>query len=370
MDRTTGEVAATNEPFFEDVTTDGNEPEEFFLNDDLVVPTVEDAPFEEAAPFEETAPLEEAAPLEFFMIGDADDLAADEFGAAVEGAPQPAPDYPAPGVIRRPQMNSAGDWGSSPTTAHSTGLGYSGEMAEWATVPSPGLESPRGFRGCVNAAICACQARWVNWRHGSDYLEGCIPEGFNGFLTINVTSPSQVYSSPLSSNGPIQPSSGIDASVQTNERLNRSMALLTTNINPDPARVTDPEYVPDADAVGPEVEPFWHYPGTHRGWNGMAYYWDASHLIHQPLYFEDVNLERAGYSYGILQPAVSAARFYSRLPLLPYALAVHPHYKAVYPLGEFRPGSPAPYVCDRPPLSLHGSAVEAAVVTGLFFAIP
>jgi hypothetical protein len=102
----------------------------------------------------------------------------------------------------------------------------------------------------------------------------------------------------------------------------------------------------------------------------MTYYWDASHLIHQPLYFEDVNLERNGYSRGHAQPFVSAARFFGRLPLLPYALIAHPHYRAEYALGDARPGSPTPYVHVRPPLSAGGALFEAAVVTGLFFAIP
>jgi hypothetical protein len=111
-------------------------------------------------------------------------------------------------------------------------------------------------------------------------------------------------------------------------------------------------------------------PGTQRAWEGISYYWDASHLVHQPLYFEDLNLERYGYSYGCAQPFVSAARFFGRIPLLPYAMTVHPHYKSEYALGYGRPGSPHPYVHSVPPASLKGAAVEAGVVTGLFFLIP
>src|SRR5262249_35980113 len=57
------------------------------------------------------------------------------------------------------------------------------------------------------------------------------------------------------------------------------------------------------------------------GW-GYAYYWQASAFCHGPLYFEEVNLERYGYSFGVLQPAVSGAHFFGTLPLLPYKMAV------------------------------------------------
>jgi hypothetical protein len=46
-----------------------------------------------------------------------------------------------------------------------------------------------------------------------------------------------------------------------------------------------------------------------------------------------------------------------------------PYCECDYTLGEFRPGSCAPYLCHRPPVSLHGSAAQAVVTTALFLAI-
>src|SRR5262245_34623821 len=41
-------------------------------------------------------------------------------------------------------------------------------------------------------------------------------------------------------------------------------------------------------------------------------------MCYQPLYFQELNAERYGHSWGILQPAISVANFYSRIPMLPY----------------------------------------------------
>ena len=45
----------------------------------------------------------------------------------------------------------------------------------------------------------------------------------------------------------------------------------------------------------------------------IGYAWDAPALCHNPLYFEDVNLERYGYSLRyarVFQPVVSGAEFF------------------------------------------------------------
>lgn len=53
-------------------------------------------------------------------------------------------------------------------------------------------------------------------------------------------------------------------------------------------------------------------------------------FCYQPLYFEEVNLERYGRSFGILQPVVSAGQFYSRIPLLPYHVFAQPARRCTY----------------------------------------
>jgi hypothetical protein len=62
-------------------------------------------------------------------------------------------------------------------------------------------------------------------------------------------------------------------------------------------------------------------------------------FAHQPIYFEDMNLERCGLSCGCcLQPAVSGLHFFGSVALLPYKLLVSPPCSCVYPPGECGPG--------------------------------
>ena len=107
--------------------------------------------------------------------------------------------------------------------------------------------------------------------------------------------------------------------------------------------------------------------GVIRPWVSSDFSWEASALCHGPLYFEEIDLERHGYKVRCLQPLVSAASFYGRIPALPYLMAVD---RCTYTLGHYRPGSEAPCRTQRVPVLLGPSLVEAAVITGLVFAIP
>ncbi len=70
--------------------------------------------------------------------------------------------------------------------------------------------------------------------------------------------------------------------------------------------------------------------------------WAAPNIKYQPLYFEDVALERYGQTKGLVkQPFVSAGRFLAdKLLLVPRAMRVCPH-SCDSPLGYCRPGSPS-----------------------------
>jgi hypothetical protein len=72
----------------------------------------------------------------------------------------------------------------------------------------------------------------------------------------------------------------------------------------------------------------------------------------------------------LLQPILSGAHFFGKIPALPYLVTAEPPHDCVYTLGHYRPGSYAPYHLYHPPLSLRGVAVEAAVLTGLVLALP
>jgi hypothetical protein len=113
-----------------------------------------------------------------------------------------------------------------------------------------------------------------------------------------------------------------------------------------------------------------HPIGTCRPWHPSEFWWESPAFCHRPLYFEEVNLERYGYTCGVAQPMVSAAHFFGTIPAMPYLLAAENPCDCVYTLGHYLPGSCAPYQVHFPPPSLKGGLAEAAVMTGLIFVLP
>ena len=107
-----------------------------------------------------------------------------------------------------------------------------------------------------------------------------------------------------------------------------------------------------------------------RSWATLEFNWAPSACAHHPLYFEDVNLERHGLSFGIAQPAVSAAHFFGNILALPYHVTnQHPHH-CVYDLGHCRPGRCVPYYHYHSPLNVRAGLAEAGTIVGLVFLIP
>ena len=147
----------------------------------------------------------------------------------------------------------------------------------------------------------------------------------------------------------------------------RPIGDLTTNVS-----ATGDSFPENAaGAQYPSIEEALQEIDADRGWAGFGYLWEASATCHRPLYFEEINAERYGYSCcRPLQPAISGARFFATVPALPYKMTVEPRCECVYPLGHYRPGSCAPYRCHRPPLKPKAGLVEAGVVTGLILAVP
>ena len=108
-----------------------------------------------------------------------------------------------------------------------------------------------------------------------------------------------------------------------------------------------------------------------REWMPTKMTWAASGLCHNPLYFEEVQLERYGHSLGpISQPVVSSAHFFLNIAVLPYKMGIHPPSECQYALGYYRPGNCAPYLIPPVPLSLRGALAEAGVIATGFAVIP
>lgn len=112
-------------------------------------------------------------------------------------------------------------------------------------------------------------------------------------------------------------------------------------------------------------------PYTGRLYPEMLFNWEASNLAYNPLYFQDVQLERYGHTHHpVLQPFASVGLFASQLVALPYQMSLHPISRREYALGYYRPGDPAPRIYYQPPLNGKAAAVQAAATVGAVFLIP
>ena len=108
-----------------------------------------------------------------------------------------------------------------------------------------------------------------------------------------------------------------------------------------------------------------------RNFGQTHYHWMASNLAHDPLYFEDVSLERYGHTYPfVVQPFVSMTKFGVQMVGLPYQMALNPVDCDQYALGYYRPGDCAPKLCYRVPWNKKAAATAAGVYTGLIFLFP
>jgi hypothetical protein len=94
-------------------------------------------------------------------------------------------------------------------------------------------------------------------------------------------------------------------------------------------------------------------------------------MCYQPLYFQELNAERYGRSWGILQPAVSVANFYGRIPLLPYMAFAWPARRCTYHDHYALPGYRIPV---REPhqlvVSPAGGVAQTAALIGVILLIP
>ncbi len=92
---------------------------------------------------------------------------------------------------------------------------------------------------------------------------------------------------------------------------------------------------------------------TDNSWKEFApthkmFAWAAPDIRYQPLYFEDVALERYGQTYfGVRQFTRSAIHFTKSTLLLPYHMRFNPPQSCDYPLGYSRPGNCVEPVCEH-----------------------
>jgi hypothetical protein len=130
---------------------------------------------------------------------------------------------------------------------------------------------------------------------------------------------------------------------------------------------------PDVEQAG-VASPPWPTIEDPRFWGGWAennFQWSATRLCHRPLYFEQVNVERYGYTVSpVLQPVISGAHFFLTIPTLPYKMVVQPPRECIYTLGYYRSGSRAPRRWHHLTWDPTAATVQGLTVTGLVFLIP
>ncbi len=91
---------------------------------------------------------------------------------------------------------------------------------------------------------------------------------------------------------------------------------------------------------------------------------------HNPLYFEDPNLERCGQSNGCLTTLGSAAHFYATIAVTPYLTTVDHPRDCVRALPDCPTCHEFASDAYLPEWSWKAAAVQAGAVTGLFYIIP
>ncbi len=105
-----------------------------------------------------------------------------------------------------------------------------------------------------------------------------------------------------------------------------------------------------------------------RNFAHMYFCWEPTNLYHNPIYFEDVPLERYGHTrHYLIQPFFSGAKFAVQFFGLPYQLALKSPCNREYSLGYYRPGEFAPYKYYQIPWNTQAALVEAGVITGGYF---
>lgn len=74
-------------------------------------------------------------------------------------------------------------------------------------------------------------------------------------------------------------------------------------------------------------------------WSDKAYCWEAPDTFHEPLFFEEITLERYGHHTPGYQSIYSGAHFVGNLAFLPYKLTQNRYREPIYTIRHMRPGN-------------------------------
>ena len=108
---------------------------------------------------------------------------------------------------------------------------------------------------------------------------------------------------------------------------------------------------------GPDCR--WHQTGS-----------TAADFSYQPLFWEEINLERHGESGGRLQPLISGTRFFAKFPRLPYKMTQMPPRQHFNKASIYPAGLPAPWVNESYEFSKKAGLVEGLSIGAVFLIFP
>ncbi|MEW4488982.1 hypothetical protein AB1L42_12925 [Thalassoglobus sp. JC818] len=259
------------------------------------------------------------------------------------------------------QPNSTGAGGST-EVGHEAGGCFAASETEFKRW----VDCYEATHGEKPSLLCRWQYKYVNWRYNSMYLEGCMPNGYSLSYFIQTVPGTEFHGGLLNSSSAVEPGGSMEEARTVEGDSKLALSQISLDITPPQGSLPENR----AEVLFAEINERAHPPGTSRNWSATTEYWNASLLNHQPLYFEDANLEAHGFSHGICQPVYSGVRFFGTVPILPYLIGANPPYETVYTLGETQPGDHACYTCEYPPFSLRGATAQGLATAGLILLIP
>ena len=92
--------------------------------------------------------------------------------------------------------------------------------------------------------------------------------------------------------------------------------------------------------------------------------WKAHDFYHQPLYFEEPNVERHG-DHRRFNNIASAVHFFGTIPRLPQMIGDQCPSERVYTLGQYRPGDYTQFRIQTPQRTRRGVALQALISTAI-----
>ena len=122
----------------------------------------------------------------------------------------------------------------------------------------------------------------------------------------------------------------------------KSIGAVTADLSFNPEDLSGNKRLPPECSLGDT-------PLHPRQWRRVTFAWTAASTCHNPIYFDDEQLERYGHCWGpVRQGVVSAVEFYAMVPLVPYFMGVYPPNECIYDLGQYRPGDCAALTTSIP----------------------